>query len=182
VRRPVALITLSTSLAFAACGGSDEQGKDAPQPEVAVRATLTTFAQAMARHQYATLCDRVFAPKLLQGLQSIGLPCEVAMRNSTANLQDPKLVIGKVTVDGNTAMAEIRTSAAGQQPASSVIQLTRIAGEWRVSALSAGPATTPSPAGTVTVTVTGTATASPSPEPTVTPTVTPTLTPAPTGG
>ncbi|MEA2170526.1 MAG: hypothetical protein QOF76_3826 [Solirubrobacteraceae bacterium] len=167
-------MALSTSLAFAACGGSDGQRKDAPEPEVAVRATLTTFAQAMARHQYATLCDRVFAPKLLQGLQSIGLPCEVAMRNSTANLQDPKLVIGKVTIDGNTAMAEIRTSAAGQKPASSVIQLTRIADEWRVSALSAGPATTPSPAGTVTVT----ATASPSPAPTVTPT----LTPAPTGG
>ena len=86
------------------------------------------------------------------------------MRNSTGSLEDPKLTVGKVTVDGNTAMAEIRTSATGQQPSSNVIQLTLIKAQWRVSALSAGPATTPdaSPG----------AAASPTPTPTPTPAAT----------
>ena len=55
-------------------------GTDGRGPRSA--ASLATFATATEKRDYATLCDKVFAPKLLTGLQEIGLPCEVAMRNS----------------------------------------------------------------------------------------------------
>lgn len=128
---------------LAACGGADEP----PTPQAQVRATLRDFATAVQQRQYATLCDEIFAPGLLQGLQEIGLPCEAALRQSLGEVREPKLTVGTVTVRGTTARAEVETAAAGQAPSTDMVQLTRVNGRWRISALGGGaqaPAT-PSP-------------------------------------
>jgi hypothetical protein len=129
------------SVAVLACaavvGGCGDQG---PTPEDQVRTVLTTFATATEKRDYATLCNKVFAPKLLTGLQAIGLPCEVAMRNSLGQVEQPRLSVGKVTVKGDTATAQVRTSAQGQDPSSDTVQLRRVEGEWKISALGGGTA------------------------------------------
>ena len=138
------LITLTAGIVLgllAACGD------DVPTDELQVRETLTTFASSVEERDYKTLCEDVFAPDLLTGLQQIGLPCEVAMRTSLGEVEAPKLTVGEVTIDGLTARAEIKTSAEGQNPSSDTLALKKVDGRWQVSALGADPEpkATPSP-------------------------------------
>ena len=120
-------------------------GDDAPTDEQQVRDTLTTFAAAVEGRDYQKLCDEVFADSLLEGIQQIGLPCEVAMRTGLGEREETKLTVGEVTVDGTTARAQIKTSATGEEPSQDTIELTKAGGRWRVSALGGAAAPTPTP-------------------------------------
>jgi hypothetical protein len=130
--RRLLIVLAALALTAAGCGDS------APSGEQQVRDTLATFSRAVEARNYQKLCDEVFAPKLLDGLQGIGLPCEIALRNSLGEVKDPRLTVGAVKVDGNKATAEVRTSAEGQTPSSDTIELQKIDGKWKVSALSGG--------------------------------------------
>ena len=130
MRRLPALLALAV-LALPGCGDRT------PSDEEQVREVLTTFARSTERRDYRTLCDEIFAPKLLSGLQAIGLPCEVALRNSLGEVKNPRLTVGKVTVKGKTATADVRTAAEGQEPSSDTIRLDKIKEKWRVSDLDA---------------------------------------------
>jgi hypothetical protein len=127
-------------LALAGCGTRT------PSDQEQIRSLLSTFARATESRDYQTLCDRVLAPKLLTGLQSIGLPCAVALRQSLGEVRNPRLVVGEIAVHGDAATAQVRTSADNQAPSSDVMQLSRVKGAWRVSALSGGAQAAPSPA------------------------------------
>jgi hypothetical protein len=118
------------ALALAGCGGTDRPGPDAQ-----VRTVLSAFATAAEERDYQTICDDVLAPKLLSGLESIGLPCEVAMRNSLGSVRNPRLSVGRIDVSGATATAEVRTSADGQEPSTDTVRLDRLKGKWKISAL-----------------------------------------------
>ncbi|MEA2154549.1 MAG: hypothetical protein QOE11_689, partial [Solirubrobacteraceae bacterium] len=54
-----------------------------PNAEKEVRATLDRYATATRAKDYQTLCDSLFAKNIVDSLRSAGLPCEVALRNST---------------------------------------------------------------------------------------------------
>ena len=127
MRRTLGLLV--SALLLAGCGG------DTPGDEAQVRTTLQRFIAAVEERDYQTLCDKVFAPKLLQGLQSIGLPCEIAMRTSLGEVKEPRLTVGTITIDGRTAHAEVKTSAKGQPPSSDTLELSKVSAGWRVSAL-----------------------------------------------
>jgi hypothetical protein len=134
VRAPVVLVLLLAA-PVAGCGGDDPA-----TPEQQVRTVLTTFATAVERRDYQTICTRVLAPRLLDGLRQISLPCEVALQKSLGRVKDPRLTVGAVTVDGPRATAQVRTSAASQQPSSDTVRLDRIKGSWKVSDLSGAAA------------------------------------------
>src|SRR5918999_4027250 len=68
---------LAPALALLLLVGCGEQG---PTPEEQVRDTVTEFGRATAAKDYQALCDRILAPKLVEEVESIGLPCEVALR------------------------------------------------------------------------------------------------------
>jgi hypothetical protein len=139
VRRSLAALAL-LAIALPGCGGRT------PSDEEQIRDVLATFARSVEKRDYQRLCDDVFAPKLLDGLRGIGLPCEVALRNSLGEVQDPRLTVGGVTVRGDRATAEVRTSAEGQAPSSDRLELQRVDGTWKVSALSGAEAPAASPA------------------------------------
>ena len=126
MRRP-ALALLLAGAVLAGCGG--------PTDEERVRDTVTAFGQATAAKDYRRLCERLLAPQLIEGVNQIGLPCEVALRQSLAGVRDPRLVVGRVTVSGNRANAEVRSSAGGQAPARSTLRLVKVKGEWRIASL-----------------------------------------------
>ena len=138
MRRLLVLLALLT-FALPGCGGRT------PSDEEQVRDVLATFARSVERRDYQRLCDDVFAPKLLDGLAGIGLPCEVALRNSLGEVKDPRLTVGGVRVRGDKATADIRTSAEGQPPSSDTLELQRIEDKWKVSALGGAAAATPTP-------------------------------------
>ncbi len=124
-----ALLAAALCAAIAGCGDSG------PSDEEQVRATLTEFGRATSAKDYQALCDKVFAKQLTDKLTQVGLPCEVAMQQSFEDVEDPRLTIGKITVDEDTAKAEVRTSATGQQPSQDTVELRRSGDEWRISSL-----------------------------------------------
>lgn len=132
MRRSPALLATALPLALIAAAGC---GNGAATDETQVREVLSGFVTSVEKRDYQRLCDEIFAPKLLEGLRSIGLPCEVAMRRSSlGSLQEPKLTVGKVTVKKVRADAEIKTSAKGEPPSSDTIRLEKVSGKWKVSA------------------------------------------------
>jgi hypothetical protein len=128
LRRTAAFALAAASLVAAGCGGtrSDEQQ---------VRDTVTALGRATEAKDYQALCDRILAPSLIDELKQVGLPCEVALQEALGDVRDPRLTIGRITVTGERAKAEVRTSAAGQRPSQDVIELVRVDDDWRISAL-----------------------------------------------
>ena len=68
---------LATAVALLVLAGCGEQG---PSPEQQVRDAVAEFGRATAAKDYRRLCDRLLAPSLIEEVESIGLPCEVALR------------------------------------------------------------------------------------------------------
>jgi hypothetical protein len=128
VRSPLVLVALAATLA--GCGGSS-----GPTDEQLVARTVSSFGRATAAKDYRTLCERILAPSLVEKVEAIGLPCEKALDKSLGRVRDPRLTIGKVTVTGSRATAEIRTSASAQAPSRDVLELERVRGTWRVTSL-----------------------------------------------
>ena len=94
-----------------------------------------SWAGPTAAKDYQALCDRILAPSLVEDVKQIGLPCEVALQQGLADVKDPKITIGKITVTEDKATAEIRTVATGQAPSRDTLALVRIEESWRVSSL-----------------------------------------------
>ena len=133
-RRAAALVAAA---ALAGCGSG-------PTDEEQVRTTLTEFTRATAAKDYQALCDRLLAASLVADLKKIGLPCEVALEQGLGDVKQPRLIVGDVKVKGNTATAEVRTSAQGQAPSADTVELERTEDGWRIASLAtpseAGPA------------------------------------------
>jgi hypothetical protein len=131
LRPPVVCALLA--LALAACGDSG------PSDEAQIRGALEQLRRATAAKDYIALCERVLAPKLIQTVEQIGLPCEMALEKGFEDVQEPRISVGTVTVEGDTATAEVRSSAAGQKPSEDTVELVRVDDRWRIASLDGGP-------------------------------------------
>ena len=131
LRPPV--LTALAALALAGCGESG------PSDEAQIRGALEQFQQATAAKDYAALCDRVLAPRLVETVEQIGLPCEKALAKGFESVRDPRISVGTVTVDGDTATAQVRSSAAGEEPSEDTVRLVRVGDGWRVASLGEDP-------------------------------------------
>jgi len=123
------LAPLICACALAGCGGGG------PGDEQQVRATLGAFQRATAGNDYAALCERILAPHLVARVTRLGLRCEDALERGFAGLRAPQLSVGRVTVDGDRARAQVRTSAEDQAPSEDELELLRIDGRWRIASL-----------------------------------------------
>jgi hypothetical protein len=126
MRRLAAVTVLAFSIA--GCGGG-------PSDEEQVRQTVTDFGKATQAKDYQALCDRIFAPQLVDKLKQVGLPCEVALQKSLGDVKDPRITVGKITVTDKLAKAEVRTSASGEQPSQDTVELVPVGDGWRISSL-----------------------------------------------
>jgi hypothetical protein len=123
---------LAPALALLILTGCGESG---PTPEEQVRSTVAEFGRATAAKDYTALCDRILAPELIEEVESIGLPCERALRQGLGDVEDPQLAIGTITIDDDKASAEVRTSAAGEEPSQDTLELVNLDGVWKISSL-----------------------------------------------
>jgi hypothetical protein len=128
--RPVRF--LAPALVLLVLAGCGDAG---PTPEEQVRTTVGDFGNATAAKNYHRLCEDILAPRLVDKVTEVGLPCESALRQGLGRVKDPHLTIGRVVVDGDSASAEIRTSAAGEQPSKDTLKLVKVNGTWRISSL-----------------------------------------------
>jgi hypothetical protein len=127
----VRLAALVAALALVAGGCGS---KDTPSDTDQVRDTMVAFGKATAAHDYKGMCE-LLAPVLLDKLRQVGLPCEQALKQGLGEVRSPKLTVGKITVKGDTATAEVRSSAEGETPSDDTVELRKINGSWRVSSL-----------------------------------------------
>jgi hypothetical protein len=128
--RPVRrlFVALLAGIALVGCGSG-------PTDEEQVRDTVDAFSKATAAKDYDKLCKQLLAPKLLEQVEQAGLPCEVALSKGLGEVKDPKVTIGQITVNGDSATADIRTSAKGEEPSRDTLKLSRIGGRWRIASL-----------------------------------------------
>src|SRR3954466_1807224 len=103
VRRPLAAL-LMVAAGLSGCGGG-------PSDTEQVHATVEAFGKATAAKDYQTLCDKLLAPRLIAKLESVGLPCEVALKQGLGDVQAPTLTVGEVKVDGDAATAQVNSTA-----------------------------------------------------------------------
>ena len=137
--RRLALL-LATVAALGGCGGGQSDTE-------AVRDTVAEFGTATAEKDYDRLCG-LLAPSLLDSLEQIGLPCRVALEQSLGKVDEPRLVIGAITVDGDKATVDVRSSAAGQAPSRDTLSLVRVEDRWRIADLGSAPAPRAEPSAT----------------------------------
>ncbi len=110
-------------------------GCGAASPREEVRSTVTRFADASAKKDYQALCDELLAPALVQNVEQYGLPCELAIKQGLGDVRDPRLTLGKITVNDDRASARVTTQARGQKSSTDTLDLRRVSGEWRIAAL-----------------------------------------------
>jgi hypothetical protein len=128
--RPRLLVTTAL-LSFAAAGC----GESGPSDETQIRTALAEFQRATAAKDYTALCERVLAPALIDTVEQIGLPCETALEKGFEDVRNPRISVGAVSVAGDAATAQVRSSAAGQQPSEDTVRLVRVGDGWRVASL-----------------------------------------------
>jgi hypothetical protein len=127
---PARLLTLlvvsACGLTLAACSTSEDQR---------VRDTLKRFERATAHRDYGTLCSSVLSREIVGRLESIGLPCELALRKGLGGVSGPKLEVQKVKIRGRIALAQVRSTASGERPSVDTIKLVREGKDWRIASL-----------------------------------------------
>lgn len=123
--RSSALAVLAVTVA--GCGGAG-----GPSDEQQVRTALQGFGRAVTDRDAQALCTRILAPKLVEQIESVGLPCPVAVRGFFS-ARSPRLTVDRVRVRGPHATARVRTTAANQAPSVDTIALTQVAGRWRIA-------------------------------------------------
>jgi hypothetical protein len=119
-------ISLAVAIPLAGCGASAQDQ---------VQSKVNQFLGAIAAHNYRTLCSQVLAPSLLARLAGGGIKCEQAMRISLADVHDPILSIGRITVNGSSAQAITLSGAKGQKGAFESIDLVDTGSGWRITSL-----------------------------------------------
>jgi len=141
VARPQALVAslVAAALFVGGCGGAS--------PERKVRDTVNRYATATARHDAQTLCRSIFAPVLLANIAKAGVPCEVATGKALRAVSRPTLTISRVQINGNQALADVRTSAQGEAPAAATLKLVKIGEDWRIASLAQPQPQPPQPVG-----------------------------------
>src|SRR5205085_10529976 len=126
MRAARAIVLLGAAYVLVGCGAS---AKDQ------VQAKVQQFARATASRDYATLCNQVLAPDLVQHLTDAGVSCQQAMKVFAASVQNPTLSVSKVKVNGKTASAIVLASASGQKAPVESIELIQTKHGWRLESL-----------------------------------------------
>ena len=123
------------AVAVGALGGCGASG---PTPQEEARDAVVRFGQASARKDYQAICDRLITPALVKGVESVGLPCELAFKQGLGDVRKPTLEVLSVTVKDDRASARVASGAEGQAPSNDLLRLQRVDGTWRIASLASG--------------------------------------------
>jgi len=116
-----------------------------PNDSEAVSETLENYAAATRDKDYQTICDSLYAKDLVDRVRAVGLPCEVALRTGLGARQNPRLQVLAVEVNGDQALARVRTTAGGEPTSTDLVRLIKEDGGWRIASLSEPGATLQTP-------------------------------------
>ncbi|MDP2709733.1 MAG: hypothetical protein Q8O56_00820 [Solirubrobacteraceae bacterium] len=119
--------------------------RPAPDQDERVRETLDRYAEATRDKDYQTICDNLYAADLVERVRAAGLPCEVALQTGLEERRNPRLEVLGIEVNGDQALARVRSTAAGEVASTDIVRLVDEAGGWRIASLTEPGATLATP-------------------------------------
>ena len=131
---PIALL----ALALAGCGTASQSSSvdnfsDPNQRAIAQK--IEDLEDAGKRNKPDDICSDILSAKLVGELDSAGTDCATEMKKAIEDANDFDLDVRKVTINGDTATAEVRQGTDGP---TEEMQFAREKGQWRATALSSG--------------------------------------------
>ena len=124
----------SAVLASSGCSlGGDDEAKPASGAPAQIAATVDRLERAVARRDFATVCDRLFTAEARE--RAGGDDCARQTRSAVEGLEHPSIDVEAIDVEDDRATVKVRTVAAGQARVSDELQLRRQDGRWLIEAL-----------------------------------------------
>lgn len=129
-------LTAALALVFAAgCGGGgDPKPKPITGPPKEVADTVKAFETATEAKQFARICRDLFTQRIVEEVGG-SRECPRFLRRNAEGLEQARILITNIRVQGNTAVVNAVTTADGQAPVRDTIQLLRERGRFRIAAL-----------------------------------------------
>jgi hypothetical protein len=125
---------LAACLFAAGCGGG---GKEAPKPIQGpakdVAAVIARLEKATATKDFSAICDELLSAATRK--QAGGDQCASVLAERASDVRRPKIKVRAIEIQGERALARVRTTAVGQAATDDVIRLTRENGGYRISSL-----------------------------------------------
>ena len=124
------LLLLVCACALAGCGESG------PTDEERIRSTLAAFERATADRDYQALCTRILAPKLVETVKQIGLPCEVALEKGFEGVSEPRISVGADRpCDGTRPRPRSARAPRARSRARTPSSCVKVGDDWRIASL-----------------------------------------------
>ena len=128
-----AVATLVSVLAFAACGEGEPGVPEGGSVE-RIEETIDAFEEALEDRDLERVCDRVFSPEGRR--RAGGEECPRRLGRALVRVRDPDLELVGVTLGRDAAIARMRASSAGEEPAIDTVRLAVVEGGYRIESLS----------------------------------------------
>jgi Putative lumazine-binding len=114
--------------------GADEEPKPVTGAAKEIAATVDQLERAVARRNYATICNELFTKTARQ--RAGGEECVSQMRSATEEVLRPTIQIEQIAVKDDRAVVTVATTAKGQARVTDTLELHRTGGTWLIEALS----------------------------------------------
>ena len=113
--------------------GGDDEPKPASGAAAQVAATVDRLERAVARRDFATICNQLFTAKARE--RAGADDCARQLSSAAEGVKRPRIEIQRIEVKDDEAIARVRTEAEGQALVSDELMLRREGGRWLVEAL-----------------------------------------------
>jgi len=124
---------LASILALPACGEEEFGAPDRGSLE-RIEETIDAFEEALEDRDLEGVCERIFSPEGRR--RAGGEECPRRLARTVARVRDPDLELLGVTLGRGAAIARVRASSAGAEPAIDTIRLVVVEGRYRIESLS----------------------------------------------
>ena len=133
--RSVALpATLALVVAAGCGGGGNPKPKPISGPPKEVADTVKAFEAATEAEEFALICRDLFTRRIVEEVGG-SRECPKFLRRNAEGLEQARILITNIRVQGNTAVVDAVTTADGQAPVRDTIQLLKERGRFRIAAL-----------------------------------------------
>jgi hypothetical protein len=99
-----------------------------------VEETIRAFEDALESRDVERVCERIFSPEGRR--RAGGEECPRRLGRTVGGVRDPDLELRGVTLGRDAAIARVRVTSAGEEPAIDTIRLVAVEGRYRIESLS----------------------------------------------
>jgi hypothetical protein len=114
-------------------GNGTQQISGSPRDALAA---VNAFQVALARHDWGTICNRLYSDDARR--RAGGSLCPAALASAAGGISQPQALVKSIAVKGKYATVTVAASIAGTSPVTSQIHLVREHGSYRILYAGAG--------------------------------------------